>query len=401
MKRLNREEVKWLLANKSPSERKDWVQEDVFRTWETVRRGTFEGATGVGKSRVAVMAMQKQFEKNPDSVVYLAVPTETLRDDDWPKEMTKWGAKHLIDKVHRICWKSLGEEVSEREVDLFIGDEFHHLTILNSAFFSTNKVYDMLCLTATLPTLDGIDTNDRDKRIMIDNLAPSFYKITLEEAVELELVADFDVVVLKFNLDNMDQYIPFGKGFTTEASHYLYLSKELGKCMYRRPGAKFIWIQRRTELLKNLRSKERLVKEVMEKVHTPGKRTLLFFGSIAASERICGENVYNSRTDSAKLKAFQKGDIDYLGAVQALNEGKNIADLDQTLMVSLTSKERNALQQIGRIIRFRPGHKGLVIVFVAKKTADEKWYETAFKNFDKSRIKEYDLKPKEVTSGTT
>jgi len=404
---LTKAEIDNLVATMSPEEIKNWVQQQAYGAWMRADcRGTFEGATGVGKTRVGVMAAWQELKSNPDALVYISVPTETLRDVDWPDEFRKWGHEDLLDKVKILCHTSMEKEKPECDVDLFIFDEVHHVTVLNTMFFGRDwKVFKVLGLTATLPDKDA-NENDRDKRILIDGLCPSVFKVTVEEAIALKLVSDFEVVVLKFDLDDTQHVILSGTKKApckrTEKGHYDYLTKNLSKCMYMKSkeGLKFVWIQKRMAFLYNLPSKLQLAKQVMQHVLTEKDgtplRTLIFCGSIEQSRELCGENVYNSKTDSGKLDAFQAKEIDYLGVVDALNEGKNIDDLDQSIIIQLSSKELKLIQRIGRNIRFREGHVGKIIVLVAKGTADEKWYKTAFANFDRSRIKEHYVTTKQT-----
>jgi superfamily II DNA or RNA helicase len=390
---LTHEEMQEMVATMTPADIKTWVQDEALKAWrENQYRGTFEGATGVGKSRVGVMAAAHELEVNPNARVYVAAPTETLRDDEWPSEFEKWGYGHLKDKVIRICHVSM-DKVRDEEIDLLVWDECHHATPANSAFFRNNKVFRTLGLTATLPKGTKND-NDRDKKLILDTICPSVFKVTLEEAIELGLVADFEVKVIMFDLDTEEKYLDGGSKNTpfktTEASQYMYLTKMMQRmAMAKNEGAKFIWIQKRTQLLRNLRSKERLAKEIMSHMIKETNRTLVFCGGIEQSQRLCGEWVYHSQTGDEKLIQFKEKQIHFLGVVNALNEGKNIEDLDQSLIVQLSSNERDAIQRIGRNVRWRPNHKAQIVILVARKTADEKWYREAFKMFNKERIKEY------------
>jgi len=393
---LSGEEIQDLLENHDPSGRKAYVQERAIKAWiEVGCRGTFEGATGVGKSRVGILAIKRQLEKDPQSLVYIVVPTTTLRDDDWPKEFEKWNCDHLVQKVKIVCYKSLLKEKPKKDVDLLVLDEVHHMTLENSLFFSdTNpwKIIDVLGLTAVLPS--RFQAEDIDKRLRIDRLCPSCFKVTLEQGIQLQLVADFEVKVMKFKLNATEKYISAGTKtnpfMTTELANYTYLTKMMQKmAMAKRDGAKFAWIGKRTRFLSNLRSKTWLAYECIHHMITPDKRTLVFCGSIEQSEAICGKQVYHSKSGDDQLIRFQNKEINYLGVVNAVNEGKNIEDLDQILVIQLNSNELHIIQRIGRTIRFRPNHKALVVVLVAEGTADEKWYKEAFANFDKSRITEY------------
>lgn len=401
---LTQAEMQHMVDTMTPEEIKGWVQLQAFNAWKVSNcRGTIEAATGTGKTRVGIMAAHAELTVNPDALVYIAVPTETLRDDDWPDEMKLCGFEYLVKKTRRVCWSSLSKERPKKDVDLFIGDEIHRITPANSVFFQKDyKVFKILGLTATLPD-PSVNEGDADKATIINALAPSVYQVNLEEAIALKLVSDFEISVLKFDLDDSDFYIKAGtdkKSFmTTEKLHYKYLSKQLGKAMYSKNDAfKFSCMQKRVEFINNLKSKELFAKEIMGILLKDGDRTLIFCGSIEQSGKLCGQQVYNSQTSNEQLVLFCEEKINYLGVVQALNEGKNVPKIDQGLIVQLNSRELAAIQRIGRHIRYRKGHVARIVVLIAKGTVDEKWCDSAFRNFNKSRIKQYNVIPEYRTA---
>ena len=55
-------------------------------------------------------------------------------------------------------------------------------------------------------------------------------------------------------------------------------------------------------------------------------------------------------------------------------------------MLKITSSDLRFIQRTGRHIRYRPGHKGKIIIVYAKDTVDEKWVRTATKGVDPSNI---------------
>ncbi len=391
-------EIETLLKMKDPHKIKSAVQEIGYRHWRAAnKRGTEECATGVGKTRIGLKAIHDELQSDPDALIYIVVPTETLRDTDWPNEMDEAGYSYMKNhpNIVRICYASLDKEIPVRDVSLIILDEVHHLTISNSSFFSKDwAVFAIMGLTATLPKPDASES-DRDKRIIIDGLCPSVFIVPLEAAIELTLVSDFEIYLMKFDLDSVNRYIDVGrnKPKVTEAAQYKLLTKQLQKAMYSgNENFKFAAIQKRVAFLSNLQSKTLLARDIMSHI-LEGNRTLIFCGSIAQSEELCGEKVYNSSTNDTQLSLFQSEEISYLGVVDAVNEGKNIRNLNNALIVKFTSKDLPIKQRIGRIIRFRPGHVGKVIILVAKGTVEEKWIAKALNDFDKSRIKEHYVIP--------
>jgi superfamily II DNA or RNA helicase len=393
MKRLSQEEKQWLLHNFDPAGRKEWVQNDVFKHWTGVnRRGTFEGATGIGKTRIGIRAVKDQFSEYENAEVWIIVPTATLRDTDWPAEFRKWGAEDLLGKVHIICYASISRMKPKQDIDLLILDEVHHLTpkaTTHLFHLPDTQVYNILGLTATMPRTNRWE-EEKAKRDLIDQYAPSFYKVSLEDGIELELIADFEVHVLKYELDNKVQNKEYGGKKYTERTLYQHLTKMVQRGVFsKKPGLKAMAMQKRTQLLRTLGTKVNLARIAMGKVLQPGKRTLIFCGSIEQCNELCGERVYHSQTDDKALIAFQAEELDWMGVVNALNEGKNVNNLDQSLIVQLDSSERNLVQRIGRNVRFRPGHKAKIYVLVVAATVDEQWYKSAFAEFDKKRIREY------------
>lgn len=380
---------------------RDQISVDARKAWaDAGYMGTIEGATGIGKTKIAIDAICDQLLTFPNADVLLVVPTEVLRDTGWPDEFRKWDCEYLVNRVERVCYASLHK--IDKYFNLVVLDEAHHITPNNSIYFEKHTTCEVLGLTATYPDPEW----DTEKYDLLSKICPPVYKITLDEAVNLDLVADFDVKVLKFYIDAVTKNVPSGtvkKPFmSTEKGHYQYLTKRLSYFSMlaaknpKNKGAVFPWIQKRMTLLYNLPSKMRLAKVSLAAMQKDGKRTLVFCGSIEQSIELCGENVYNSKTTDEMLIKFQNKEIDTLGVVRSLNEGANIVDLDQILIVNGSSKERDAVQRIGRTIRKRPGHKALVAVLVALSTADENWYKSAFENFDKKRITEYIVRVPDV-----
>jgi superfamily II DNA or RNA helicase len=118
---------------------------------------------------------------------------------------------------------------------------------------------------------------------------------------------------------------------------------------------------------------------------------------------LCGDKVYHSESSRDALDKFQKKEISLLGAVRALNEGKNLTEPDNALIVQVDSVDRNLVQRIGRLVRVRYdnlSHKARIIILVAIDTADENWYTSAISDFDSRRIKETLVKVPDIKTET-
>jgi superfamily II DNA or RNA helicase len=377
--------------------RTQWVKND--------QRGTLAGATGMGKTKPAIDVMMDlwgQYLMDPTPGpprIFLAVPTEKLRDTGWPEEVYKWygdeGIEMWKECVTAECYISIHKTRNQRW-NLVILDEAHWLTPLSALFFKHNTYDAVMGMTATAPDKQ----RDPDKYDLLKQIAPVVFTYSLDQGVEDGVVADFELRVVMLQLDDTIKNIKAGtkiKPFlTTEKAHYDYLCKRLKQLYIQANQAagiakaqvenriKFATLDR-TRFIYNLPSKTKAAKHMMNAV-LPGKRTLLFCGSIAQCDELCGQYVYHSKSKDEYFHKFKAGEGEYMGTVNAVNEGQNIVDLDQALVVQVNSNERHLVQRVGRAVRIREGHKATVWILSVQGTVDEKWTEKALANFDPSKV---------------
>jgi superfamily II DNA or RNA helicase len=364
--------------------------------------GCFEGATGTGKTKVALDFIETVKRsilstEQREVVGLLVVPTEQLRDSDWPEEAAKWGVS--LEGVKCICYNSLVKE-QLYTYDFIIYDECHRITIpnlrlLEGVLTAVKRPY-ILGLTATKPEVEYPD--DTERVFLLNTLLPTVYRITIDEAVDLGLVSDFEISVLYHALDSLNKNIKAGTVkdpfYQTEAAAYSFKTKSIQKATMlaqkdpKMEKLKMIHISKRAQFLYNLPSKFRLAKECFDKLQGQG-RLLVFCGSINFANNL-SSNVYHSESSSEFLDKFQAKEIDHLVTVKALNEGKNLTAPDIGLITQISSIPRDIVQRIGRLIRIRYNQmdfKARIVIIVTKDTADEKWFNQAIKHFDTKRIK--------------
>lgn len=344
----------------------------------------------------------------------VAVPTEQLRDVDWPAEVRKWygdeGEEMWIACVQAVCYISL-HKVHGGYYDLVILDEAHHITLLSSQFFRANVVLAVMGLTATAPD----PKLEVEKYMLLREIAPVVFSYPLEQGVEEGVVADFEINVILSVLDDKKKIIPAGnkaKPFMqTEKAAYEYQSKritairvEMANSLSKNPEKDADRLRlmelARYRFMCNLPSKLRIAQAVIATEHdnatvpplfsgaegwTP--RTLVFAGSIEQCGILCGEQVYHSKSGKDALDKFLSKELSLLGCVKALDEGVNIPDLDQAIIVQVDSNPRSLVQRVGRVVRYREGHKARIFILCVQNTVDESWLKTALAGFDEKRIK--------------
>ena len=340
-------------------------------------------ATGSGKSRVAV-ELAKIYIKPYDHGALL-VPTEKLRDENWKEEFAKWDCD-LWEDFERLCYAS-ASKIGGTTYQFAILDEGHNITELASEFFLNNYVEKTVLLTATPP-------NDPVKIEILRALGINLvYELTLDQAVRLGFVAPYKITVITVPLDNVTKNIPGGNKanpfMTTEAACYAYWNKRVQACFgdqtpQGKAKMKFA-ILGRMQFIYKIPSKTAVIKFLLDKVIPKEDRTLIFCGNIEQAEEVC-PTFYHSKSSSVAYDAFKNESINRLSCVKAVNEGHNFPGVDSGIIGQLNSKEKDLVQRIGRLIRFRPGHEAHLYIVVSESTQDEKWLETAIENLDQSKV---------------
>ena len=361
------------------------VQEEAKQAIIKNNGGMIAMATGSGKSRVAV-EVAKYYINSIDKSLSLIVPTEKLRDENWKEEYSKWAADYLWSPTIRLCYAS-ASKIQNKDFELAILDEGHNITELSSEFFSNNKVERTVLLTATPPS-------DPIKKEILKSLGIKLvYEVTLDQAVRLGFVAPYKITVVSVALDNTTKNIPGGtklKPFmTTESAAYAYHCKAIQQAMFdKTPSGRKrhqFAILRRMQFIYKIPSKTEVIKFLLEKVIPQDDRSLIFCGSIEQAEAVC-PNRYHSKSGDKAYNAFKAEEINRLSCVKAINEGHNFPGVDSGIVGQLNSKEKDLVQRIGRLIRYRPGHEAHLYIVVSESTQDEKWLENAVENLDQSKI---------------
>jgi superfamily II DNA or RNA helicase len=365
--------------------------------------GCIEACTGFGKSKPAIEIVDQlrhEFLSNfqKDLQILLVTPTEEMRDDNWPNEFIKWGVS--MDNIKSIAYASLSKQDLSK-YDLIIFDEYHRTTLGNlrrlQDALDTSRLM-ILGLSATLPT-KGYTDDDRERIQLMKELCPTVYKLSLDDGIDYGLVSDFEMFVLKFNLDTVKMEYDAGsklKPFKqTEKARYSWLTKKVQFAMMevqknpKKKGFEFKAIGDRVQFIYGMNSKMKLAKQCLDKLNVDGKRTLVFAGSIDHANQLCGEDVYHSESGREALDRFQSGEGTLLGSVKAMDEGMNLLEPDNALIMQVTSVERSLYQRCGRLLRKRYDkldHKATIVVLVAADTVDEQWFNKASLNLESSRI---------------
>ena len=107
------------------NEIKDKIQRECLNIWyKKGCKGTLSLPTGVGKSRTGVLAAEYIVKNNPNAVILILTPTQTIRDSAWKDEFAKWGHSSIFENnVEAVCIQTACK-YEGMMYDLVIADRF-------------------------------------------------------------------------------------------------------------------------------------------------------------------------------------------------------------------------------------------------------------------------------------
>lgn len=360
--------------------KRDRIQKQALKAIEANGgKGLLFMATGVGKTRIPILFAKKK--KNKVKKICLIVPTERLRDEDWYREFYKWDAGELWDNVTRICYIS-ADKIINQEFDLVILDECHNITEKSCKFFKQNKVKNIIGLTATKP-------KSFEKNWLLSNIGlEEVFSLSVGEAVNEGFVSPFKITVIYTQLDETTKNVEAGnktkRFYTTEKESYRWVNNKINMSEFLGNKNNKNLLLKRMKLIYNLKSKEQVARKIINSLDG-NDRTLVFCGSINQANNL-SEHRFHSKSGKSSLTKFSNKEINLLSCVNSLNEGANLPDVDKAIIVQLNSNEKDLIQRIGRVVRYREGHLAHIYIICAKDTQDEVWLQKSLANIDKSLI---------------
>lgn len=393
---------------------KDKIQQEAGEAWLAAgRRGAIYIATGVGKTKIAIDYISSLLNIIPASIV-IAVPTEHLRDIGWREEFDKWSNPMDYDSTISVCYNSLNK-LKEVQVELVVLDEGHNITEKSAEFFAQNTVRDIMVLTATPPTRFS------EKEIIFQRLGiRSVYTLSLDEAVELGIVAPYNITIVTMPLDGQNKYIQSGKKgayfYQTELKKYEYLTMKVLN------GNEKMARLQRMQFIYKLKSKTIATGWLLDKI-PEALKTLIFCSNKRQAIDTCKNRYFSkpslpvkdkSKADKVTehlyimnewhgdddLEAFVEDRIFRLSCCEALNEGVNLqgtGKIDIAFIAQLNSKQQHFIQRIGRILRYKRDHIGEIVILAVENTVDLEWANRSISGLNVSKVRY--VKLEDILSG--
>lgn len=355
------------------------VQEQALKEIESYKRSGIGVSMGVGKTRIAIKHLQKNY--NPFIKALVVIPKLSVKIA-WTDELKKLNLEKLIEHLDFTTYLSLNKQ-NPNDYDIVYLDECHSLLETHKSFLDlyTGKI---LGLTGTPPVRQGTE-----KYKMVQQFCPIKYKFSVDEATDGKIINDYEIIVHQLELSQVPNLKKKKKvgGFwyTTEVKDYAYLCQRLAEANTPKQ-LQFASILRMKAMMEYT-SKEAYVKSLLKNM---SDKCIVFANTQDQSDRICKHSFHSNNPNSDQnLKLFSDNRINHLSCVLQLSEGVTIPNLKQGIIMHAYGNERKTAQRIGRLLRLNPNQKAICHILCFKNTIDEVWISKALNEFDSKKIKFY------------
>ena len=337
--------------------------------------------TGVGKTLVGLNYINRK--TTPLMRVLVVAPKKAIFQS-WKDDAEKFDMHDLLSRIVFTTYISLNKH-NPHDYDMVCLDECHSLLDSHREFLEVYKG-KILGLTGTPPRY----TNS-EKGIMVTQFCPVAYTFKADDAIENGILNDYKIIVHQLELSKAKNYQVNMKSksfVTSEYDNYRYWGNrlELGA------GPPQMLRVMRMKAMMEYPSKEKYTKILMENIHT---KCIVFANTQDQADKLCKYSYHSKNPKSEdNLTMFKEGTIDKLSTVMQLNEGVNIPNLKQGIIMHSYGNERKAAQRIGRLLRLNPNDKSVVHILCYIDTVDEKWVKEALEGFDQSKVlwKDFEVK---------
>ena len=330
---------------------------------------------GIGKTLLCLKHMNSNYT---DHCRFLVVAPSISILNTWIDECIKHKMEHLIPHIERTTYISLNKR--DLDFDIVYFDEAHSLKESHLEWLSNFKG-KVVGVTGTPPS----PRNSKRMDIM-NRYYPIKYKYLVDQAISDSLLNDYEIVIHKLSLDTQKNIrVEKGKAvwFTSEKMDYDYWTNRVANATSQKDRQ--ITSIMRMKSLQKFKSKEYLAKKLLYKMEN---KTIVFANTQEQADSFGIPSYHSNNPDSEEnLADFRAGNIDRLSCVLQLNEGVNIPELKESIILHSYGNEKKLSQRLGRTLRLNPNDKATIHVLVFRDTIDEQWVMQALQDFDKNKVK--------------
>lgn len=356
------------------------IHTEAINEWYPVKKGTIQIATGLGKSFISCRAICKMPIKSKILILYENVD----RKENFLIEIKKYENINNINILsnYEIDFGTYQKyyKLKDLEYTLLIADEIHDsLSPAYSRLYFNNSFEYIIGLSAYVDkTVEYVNTT---KGKLLNRISPIIYNLGLKEAREKGLIRDINLQFIEGELSKKKTHKVQNKKvsfYTSEYDNYNYWKKSLvrGMILKETDGGYLYYraIHNICKILYFAEWKQKIVNELLKKHQN--EKTIVYANNLDFLNSIT-DNVVSSKKSNEEneriISDFNNGKINIIASFKKLEQGINLADLDNVIIASYYSKDKSMIQRLGRL-RFSY-KKGNVYILKTNNTLEEKWLE--------------------------
>lgn len=336
---------------------------------------------GVGKTLIGLNYIDYLQGVNIGKQRVLVVAPKLSIFDSWKNDAEKFNIN--IEDVEFTTYLSLHKK-DPKDYDVVILDECHSLLHSHKSFLEpfTGKI---LGLTGTPPR-----HQNSEKGEMVNRYCPISFRYITDDAVESNILNDYRILVHKMRLNTantMQVNLKDKSFYTSEQKNYGYWTQRIMDANTKKQEQ--IASIMRMKAMMDYKTKEVYAKQLLNQID---EKCIVFCNTQEQADRICSFSYHSTNPESEEnLELFKNDKIEKLSCVMQLNEGVNIPNLRAGIIMHAYGNERKSSQRIGRLLRLNPDETAIVHILCYAGTVDEKWVDSALKDFDQSKIKYFNI----------
>ena len=367
-------------------------QKDAIKSWKNNgKEGILKMATGTGKTWTALIGIG-DIASSSDLIV-ISVPIKDLvdqwaeeikevfdspqilkcySDNDWKRRLkpfllsnsnnlrfmitTNASSEIIVDKVGKIDY----------EFDTYyIFDEVHHMGTQNKREKVLDKISNSEGLMGLSATPERNDDDETDA--LFGYFGDIVFNYPLSKAIREGFLSQYEyhVNVVSLNEDEREEYMEISKQISKRVAmkDFESFEDEVVKADDLKP-----LFAKRSRILKECKEKHRKTIEILQNNPYLG-RTIVFTGSRnhleEVAEGISNDTNYSyplkfhAKTDNRDevLNQFEKGHHDILIGIKCLDEGIDVPECNNAVILSSSTTEREFTQRRGRVLRQSDNNK--------------------------------------------
>jgi superfamily II DNA or RNA helicase len=358
-----------------------------------------------GKIRTSVIILKKlnllcYYYGDNDGLIALkniliCYPDNTIKTS-WNNEFVQECV--LQNNITYCNFRSLDKYIPSKKWDLIIIDEIHMLSEAQvGVLLSVPNSAKILGLTGTL-------SSTTEKYLWRALGLKVLGRYPIEQAIEEGIIADYEIRVVKVDLDNNVKIFKSGskkKGtglvYRTEKEQHNVLTWTINKLQAEGKNADFVRLNRmrllQSSIARTAKTKELLMQFI-------DNRCLVFCGTTEICDKVSLFVYHSDNKDSNILDSFLNGTpislgrglityINHLAVAKMLNQGITVKPIKYGIINSFDRNPETMAQRVSRFLSYEydnPGKRGIIYIICTTEKDELEKLEKALSFFDNKKI---------------